>query len=158
MQGLDKAQDHEFFMRAALEEAKLALAAGERPIGAVIVHRETIVGRGRAHHHQRTSKIAHAEMNALLNAEAYLYDHEHDDCILYTTLEPCVMCLGAVVMSDIQHIVFSMADAHIMPAQMLEMPYVRRHIKSYLGGVLEKESSALWEHYSLRELCLIRNG
>lgn len=148
--------DHEFFMREALCEAEQAMNEGERPIGAVLVHDGKIVGRGHAQHNARHSEIAHAEMNALLDAEKFIHDHVHGGIILYTTVEPCVMCLGATVMSDLDHVVFALADKNINPAQMLENPYVRRHIKNYVGGVLEAESVALWERARPNELKWIR--
>ncbi len=151
------ALDHECFMREALQEAALACQQGERPIGAVIVHDGHVVGRGRAQHLARASEIAHAEMNALLQAEQYVHAHQHE-CVIYTTVEPCVMCLGAIVMSDIDHVVFALPDHWIQPAQMLELPYVRRHIKHYVGGILERESAALWEQANPRELYLLREG
>lgn len=150
--------DHEHFMREALKEAELAGLEGEKPIGAVIVHNEQVIGRGRAQHMARYSGIAHAEMNALLQAERTICVHRHDGCIIYTTLEPCVMCLGAVVMSDIDHIVFALADHWIEPAAMLEMEHVRRHIKHYVGGILENESVKLWERFNPRELQMLQEG
>lgn len=150
--------DHEHFMRGALKEAEVAFANGERPIGAVVIHDGKIIGRGRADHNGRQSEIAHAELNALLQAEKYLHADIHGDSIIYATVEPCVMCLGAIVMSDIDHVVFALPDLWINPRQMLDMPYVRRHIKNYLGGVLESASVALWERYSPRELKMMREG
>jgi len=149
--------DHERYMREALKEAELALQQGERPIGAVIVHNGKVVGRGRARHRERRSEIAHAELNALLEAEQYIHAHIHE-CIIYTTVEPCVMCLGAIVMSDIDHIVFALPDNWINPSKMLDIEYVQRHIKHYVGGVLETESAALWEKANPRELRLLREG
>ncbi len=146
------ALDHQAFMREALKEAECALQEGERPIGAVVVYDGKIVGRGHAQHKTRHSEIAHAELNAMLDAKKLIHDHIHDGIVLYTTVEPCVMCLGAVVMSDIDHIVFGLADKNINPSQMLAMPYVRRHIKNYVGGVLEAESLALMEKFDPREL------
>ena len=97
--------DHTYFMREALKEAELALQAGEAPIGAVIVHNGVIVGRGQAEHVRRQSRLAHAELNALL----------------------------------------ALADPNINPSAMLDMPHVRRHIHTYLGGILAEESEALLE-------------
>ena len=134
--------DHERFMREALKEAELALQQGERPIGAVVVHDGEIVGRGHAEHVQRQSEIAHAELNALLQAEQYIHTHLHE-CTIYTTVEPCVMCLGAIVMSDIDHIVFALPDKWINPSKMLEIDHVQRHIKHYIGSLLETESVVL---------------
>jgi tRNA(adenine34) deaminase len=150
--------DHKRFMRDALKEAELAGLEGEKPIGAVIVHEGRVIGRGRAQHMARYSGIAHAEMNALLQAERYICEHRHGGCVIYTTLEPCVMCLGAVVMSDIDHIVFALADHWVEPSSMLENEHVRRHIKHYVGGILENESVKLWESFNPRELKMLREG
>ena len=151
------ALDHVFFMREALKEAQLAMQAGERPIGAVIVHRGKIVGRGRAEHQGRPSRLAHAELNALLATAASLYDFPHDNGVIYTTLEPCEMCLGAIVMSDaVNHVVFALSDRWINPQPMFDIPHVRRHIHNYIGGVLEAESIALWQSCRPDELALLR--
>ncbi len=151
--------DHIAYMREALKEAELALQAGERPIGAVIVYHGEIVGRGRAEHQGRHSRLAHAEMNALLATAAGLYNHPHDDAVLYTTVEPCEMCLGAIVASDaVNHVVFALADRWINPSVMLDMPHVRRHVRNYIGGVLEEDSMALWERYRPDELSMLRDG
>lgn len=153
------ALDHPFFMRAALKEAELALQAGERPIGAVIVHNGYIIGRGRAEHKNTRNRLAHAELNALLSVVNSLYDYHRGDAVIYTTVEPCEMCLGAIVMSDaVNHIVYALPDRWINTAPMLTMPHVKRHIYNYLGGVLEEKSAALWEQYSPRELSLLREG
>lgn len=151
--------DHNFYMREALLEAALAMQAGERPIGAVIVHKGQIVGRGRADHKGKHNRLAHAELNALLMTAESLYDYPHDNAIIYTTLEPCEMCLGAIVMSDVvNHVVFGLADRWINPSSMLEMPHVKRHIHNYVGGVLAEESMALWQQCRPDELALLRNG
>ncbi|MEK6752390.1 MAG: nucleoside deaminase [Chloroflexota bacterium] len=151
--------DHAFFMREAIKEAELAMQTGERPIGAVIVHHGKIVGRGKAEHLEKHSRLAHAELNALLATASSLYDYPHDNGVIYTTLEPCEMCLGAIVMSDVvNHVVFSLADNWINPKPMFEIPHVRRHIYNYIGGILEEESATLWEKCRPDELLLIREG
>jgi tRNA(adenine34) deaminase len=149
--------DHGKFMREALREAATALQQEERPIGAVIVHQGKIVGRGRAQHRKRQSEIAHAELNALIQAERYLGEHPHE-CVLYSTLEPCVMCLGASVMSDIAAVVFAMPDGFIKPSEMMALEYVKRHIQHYVGGILENECEALWVHSYPEELRRLRTG
>jgi len=148
--------DHELFMSQALHEGDLAGQNGERPIGAVIVHNGEVIGLGRASHLNRRSKIAHAEMNALFGAEQYIFAHQHDGLVLYTTVEPCVMCLGTIVMSDIDHIVFALPDRWINPAWMLDMPYIKKHVRHYVGGVLENESIELFTKYRPDELNLIQ--
>jgi tRNA(Arg) A34 adenosine deaminase TadA len=89
-------------------------------------------------------------MNTLIDAKKYIQDHIHGDCVLRTIVEPCLMCLGDIVMSGIDYVVFALADKWINPGEMLEMPDVRRHIKSYLGSVLERS------RYS--NLRMIRDG
>ena len=153
------ALDHEYFMREALKEAELAMQAGERPIGAVIVHRGRIVGRGRAEHHGRHNRLAHAELNALLSTAESLYDFPHDNGVIYSTLEPCEMCLGAIVMSDVvNHVVFALSDRWINPQPMFDIYHVRKHIHNYVGGVLAEESASLWRQSRPEELRMLQTG
>ncbi len=81
------------FMQEALAEAAAAGQAGELPIGAVLVWRDQLIARGRARHRELRSDIRHAELNALLNGGDLLYEHP-DECILFTSTEPCPLCLG----------------------------------------------------------------
>ena len=152
------ALDHEHYMREALKEAELSLKAGERPIGAVIVHDNRIIGSGRAQPLARKSEVAHAELNAILQAEQYLYENVHGECVIYATVEPCVMCLGAIVMANVDNVVYGLEDNWIKPRGMLNMDYVRRHIKNYVGGVLAEASMSLWERSQWDELSLLREG
>lgn len=150
--------NHALYMQEALREAESAGLAGERPIGAVIVHQDKVISRGQAQHNARQSNVAHAEMNALTRAEQYLYLHARDDCIIYTTVEPCVMCLGAIVMSNIRHIVYGISDKLILPAGMMNIDYVRRHIHHYLGGVLVADGIKLFTRFRPQELPVVLEG
>ena len=92
------------FMKAALDEARQGLAEGGIPIGSVLVHEGTIVGRGHNRRVQNGSAVLHAEMDALENAgrlPAAVYRHS----VLYTTLSPCAMCSGAVLLYGIPKVV-----------------------------------------------------
>ena len=92
------------YMRAALEEAQAGLAEGGIPVGSVIVHRGRIIGRGRNRRVQRGSAILHGETDALENAgrqPAAVYRQ----CILYTTLSPCAMCSGAILLFGIPRVI-----------------------------------------------------
>ena len=101
--------DLEKFMREALIEANEAGKAGEYPIGAVVVLDGEIISRGRARHREIKSQLSHAELNALLNGGEKLWtDYKH--AILFTTVEPCPMCLGATVMADVPHIIYALND------------------------------------------------
>lgn len=92
------------FMQAAIEEARQGLAEGGIPIGSVIVHRGRIIGRGHNRRVQQGSAIRHGEMDALENAgrqPASVYR----DAVLYTTLSPCAMCSGAILLYGIPRVV-----------------------------------------------------
>jgi len=92
------------FLQAAIEEAKLGLAEGGIPIGSVIVHGDKIIGRGHNRRVQKGSSILHGEMDALENAgrqSAAVYR----GCVLYTTLSPCSMCSGAILLYGIPQVI-----------------------------------------------------
>ncbi|WP_075067012.1 deaminase [Candidatus Berkiella aquae] len=95
---------HEIFMRAAIEEAKIGMQTGGLPIGSVIVHRNQILGRGHNQRVQKGSPVLHGEMDALENAKrqpAIVYQ----ESVLYTTLSPCPMCSGAILLYKIPVVV-----------------------------------------------------
>lgn len=94
---------HDEFLAAAIEEARRGLAEGGVPIGSVLVHRGAIIGRGHNRRVQKGSAVLHAEMDALENAgrrPASIYR----DCVLYTTLSPCPMCSGAILLYRISRV------------------------------------------------------
>ena len=92
------------FLRAALEEAKQGLAEGGIPIGSVLVRNGKIIGHGHNQRVQKGSVIHHAEMNCLENA-GRLKASIYQDCILYSTLSPCPMCSGAVLLYKIPRVI-----------------------------------------------------
>jgi tRNA(adenine34) deaminase len=98
------------FMRLALEQAALAQAAGEVPVGAVVIRGDAVVGRGHNRPIAGHDPTAHAEVMALREAAAALGNYRLDDCELYVTLEPCAMCSGAMLHSRLKRVVFGAAD------------------------------------------------
>lgn len=92
------------FLRAAIDEARAGLAEGGIPIGSVLVHAGKIVGRGHNRRVQRGSAILHGEMDALENA-GRLPAAVYRDSVLYTTLSPCAMCSGAILLYGIRRVV-----------------------------------------------------
>lgn len=100
----------EYYMRQALQEARQAAAEGEIPVGAIIVCRDRIIAR--THNLTETLRdvTAHAEMQAITAAAEMLGGKYLTDCTLYVTLEPCVMCAGALGWSQISRIVFGASD------------------------------------------------
>src|SRR4051812_23819986 len=96
--------DKEKFLEAAIEEAQAGLAEGGIPIGSVLVHNNRIIGRGHNRRVQRGSAILHGEMDALENAgrqPAAIYR----ESVIYTTLSPCAMCSGTILLYGIPHVV-----------------------------------------------------
>lgn len=92
------------FMQAAIDEARKGRDEGGIPIGAVLVHNGKIIGRGHNRRVQEGSAILHGEMDALENA-GRLPAHVYRECTLYTTLSPCPMCSGAILLYEIPHVV-----------------------------------------------------
>ena len=100
----------ESYLRAAIAEAEAAQAAGEVPVGAIIVHAGRILARGRNRVIADADPTAHAEMVALRAAAAALGNYRLAACDLYTTLEPCAMCAGAILHARIRRLVYAAPD------------------------------------------------
>ncbi len=98
------------FMRLALAEARLAAAEGEIPIGAVVVCGGRVVGRGHNLTERLSDVTAHAEMQAITAAAQTLGGKYLTDCTLYVTVEPCLMCAGAIAWSQLRRIVYGAPD------------------------------------------------
>lgn len=102
--------DHEFYMKEALREAKLAEETGDIPVGCVIVKDGTIIGRGRNRREERGDATAHAEVEAIRDACRTLNSWRLTGCTLYVTLEPCPMCAGAIINSRIHALRYGARD------------------------------------------------
>jgi tRNA(adenine34) deaminase len=100
----------EFFMREALKEATKALEISEVPVGAVVVCNNRIIARGHNQTEKLTDATAHAEMLSVTAAENYLGSKYLNECTLYVTLEPCVMCAGALNWTQLQKLVYGASD------------------------------------------------
>lgn len=115
------------FMQAAIAEARQGLAEGGIPIGSVIVHRGRIIGRGHNRRVQQGSAILHGEMDALEQAgrqPASVYR----DCVLYTTLSPCAMCSGAILLYGIPRIVVGENQTFMGEEELLRSRGVRVNV------------------------------
>ena len=131
----------DFFMKEALKEARIALAEDEIPIGAVVVCKGQIIGKG----HNLTERLndvsAHAEMQALTAAANYMGGKYLKDCTLYVTMEPCVMCAGASYWFQLSRIVFGAYDAKLGFGRISQKI---THPKTIItGGIHENECSQL---------------
>lgn len=100
----------EYFMKEAMKEAHLALEKDEVPVGAVVVLKNQIIGRGHNLTQQLSDVTAHAEMQAITAASEFLGAKYLIGCTLYVTLEPCAMCAGATYWSQLERIVFAASD------------------------------------------------
>lgn len=138
-------------MREALAEAEAAAAAGERPIGAVLVVAGEIVSRGRSRQNELRSQLAHAELAALQSGGDAVWER-YREAVLFSTVEPCPLCLGAVVMADVPHVVFAHHDPLVETYRLIEgSAYVARHVETYCGGVLEEEARRLIARFYAQE-------
>lgn len=141
----DLRKKDEGFMRKALAEAQLAYDAGEIPIGAVVVCKDRIISR--AHNLTETlhDVTAHAEMQAITSAADLLGGKYLTDCTLYVTVEPCVMCSGAIGWAQIPRIVYGAPDEKRGYHKYAPQAF---HPKAVIvGGVLEEECSALMKSF-----------
>ena len=103
-------QPHEFFMDLALQQARAAFELDEVPVGAVILRGERIIAAAHNRCIQLRDPTAHAEMIAITQAAETVGDWRLEDCTLFTTLEPCIMCAGAILNARIPTVVFGALD------------------------------------------------
>ena len=141
----DQKKKDEFYMQRALDEAQAAFAAGEIPIGAVVVCKDRIISR--AHNLTETlcDVTAHAEMQAITAAANTLGGKYLTECTLYVTVEPCTMCAGAIGWAQIPRIVYGAADE-----KRGYQGYAPRalHPKAVaIGGILEAECRQLMQDF-----------
>ena len=133
--------DHESYMRQALALAEEAAAAGEVPVGCVIVREGRVIGRGRNRREEKQAVSSHAEMEAMAEANAALGSWRLEDCSLYVTLEPCPMCAGAIINARIPRVYYGARDeamgacGGVTNLFMEDFP----HRPALVGGILREE-------------------
>lgn len=143
-------EQKKFFMKQAIKEAKKALELDEVPVGAVIVKNGEIIAK--AFNLRETDQIAthHAEIIAINKACEILNTWRLVDCELYVTLEPCVMCAGALILSRVNKVFFGAYDpkagAIVSVANLLNIEKFN-HTVSFEGGILEEECSKLLKNF-----------
>lgn len=127
-------------MRKAMEEAQKAFDADEIPVGAVVVANDQIIARAHNFTEKLNDVTAHAEMQAITAAADFLGGKYLKGCTMYITLEPCVMCAGALYWSQIDKIVFAASDEKRGASTVGELYHPKTKI---VRGVLEEEGKAL---------------
>lgn len=146
--------NHETHMKLALIQAEEALAQGNFPVGCVIVHQGAVIGEGKRKHTvpERTNETDHAEIMALRSLEPGLPPEFKQELILYATMEPCLMCFAAIMLSGIRHIVYAYED--VMGGgtglDRSPLPPLYSQIKmDIVSGVLRRESLDLFKRFFL---------
>ncbi len=148
------------FMRLALNEATDALDEGEVPVGAVVVRGERVIGRGHNQRERLNDPTAHAEMIALTASAASVGSWRLEGCTLYVTLEPCVMCAGAMVLARLQRVVFGAIDPKAGACGSLyRIPSDVRlnHRVDIASGVLSTECGRILTDFFARRRASARN-
>ena len=133
-------------MTLALEQAKIAYAKGEVPVGAVVVLKGEIIGSGHNLNRTLTDPSAHAEIVALRNAAQSIGNHRLEKAHLFVTLEPCVMCAGAILHARIERLIYAAPDerwgAAGSVANVLDSPLLN-HRCDIVSGIMQGEASTL---------------
>jgi len=146
----------ETFMQAALEEAQLAAAAGEVPIGAVIVRNGEIITRGQNRVLRDVDPTAHAEIVAMRAAAYAIGNYRLLDCDLYVTLEPCAMCAGAMIHARLGRLIYGAPDPKAGAAgsvlEVLNHPKLNHKMVLNSGVLAEKCSEILKDFFRLRRI------
>ena len=133
--------EHEEYMHQALALAAEAAAAGEVPVGCVIVRGDVVVGRGRNRREEKRATASHAEMEAIAQANETLGTWRLDECELYVTLEPCPMCAGAILNARVRRVWYGARDpamgacGGVTNLFMEDFP----NRPALVGGILEEE-------------------
>ena len=139
----------ERYMRKALEEARLAFEADEIPVGAVVVCGDQIIARGHNLTEMLHDVTAHAEMQAITAAAEHLGGKYLDVCTLYVTVEPCIMCAGAIGWSQLGRLVYGASDPK--RGYSFFAPQALHPKTKVVSGVLEEECGALMKEFFQRK-------
>tara|TARA_B100000029_G_scaffold502229_1_gene577153 strand:- start:79 stop:528 length:450 start_codon:yes stop_codon:yes gene_type:complete len=146
--------DKNSFMEEALIEAKKALEKGEVPIGAIVVLGKDIIGRGFNQPITMNDPTAHAEILALRDASLNFENYRLKDALVYSTLEPCLMCAGALVHARIKKLFYSASDPKSGVVEnngsLIQSTFLNHKI-TYEGGILKEESSKILKDFFLKK-------
>lgn len=143
-------QEKEKYMRLALLEAKKAASEDEVPIGCVIVKDNKVISKGHNRREIKNDVTSHAEIEAIRKASKKLQDWQLIDCDLYVTIEPCLMCMGAIIQSHIRNVYYGSEDpkggAVISSLNICDVKNLNHH-PHVEGGILKSECSQIMKNY-----------
>ena len=142
-------KEDEVYMERALEEARAAFDAGEVPVGAVVVCRGRVIARAHNLTETLTDVTAHAEMQAITAASEYLGGKYLNECTLYVTVEPCIMCAGALGWSQIARVVYGAGDDKRGFRRFA--PQALHPRTELVSGVMEEECAQLMKEFFQRK-------
>ena len=141
---------HENFMRLAIEQAQLAEQLGEVPVGAVITYQDQVIATAHNLPINSLNPCSHAEIEVLKKAANQIQNYRLLNCDIYITLEPCMMCVGAMIHARINHCYFGAFDPKTGVAQscdqLFNKPY-HNHCVKYSGGILQADCENLLKNF-----------
>lgn len=150
--------NHHFYMQEALKEAEEAGKRGDTPIGSIIVHNDVIISRGSNRTFTQGNDLAHAEINAMNNCNVFLKQNALN-CILYTTVEPCMMCLSTIITANIRNVVFALEDKSLEMKHFIDSnTFINKRLQNYQGGVLSDQSAQILRSYNPHMAAIMING
>ncbi len=143
-------EDNYKFMFAALKEAEYSLEEDEVPIGAVVVYNNRIIGKGHNQVENLSDATAHAEIIAITAASNHLKNKVLSECDIYVTIEPCIMCIGAITLSKIRNLYFAVYEPKTGSCgSVYNIPDENKfnHKVNIFSGIYENESKNLIQNY-----------
>ena len=149
-------RDDNYYMNLALKEAKKAELIDEVPIGAVLVKDDKVISKGFNVRESKNDALGHAEIVTIKKANKKLKSWRLDEATLYVTIEPCIMCGGAIIQSRIKRVVYGAKDTKGgcfgSSINILEADNINHH-PEVVGGVLENECSEIIKEYFKKKRC-----
>lgn len=143
-------KNDEYYMKQAILEAKKAFDKGEVPVGAIIVFQDKIIARGHNLRETKKSVLGHAEINAIDKATKKLKQKFLDDCLMYVTLEPCLMCAGAIQAARVKKVIYSAKEPKFGCLESQGNVYQifkGNHDVQVIGGLLEEVTSKMMKDF-----------
>ena len=145
-----KKKDPTYYMSLAYKEAEKAVIEDEVPIGAVIVMGDKVIARAHNKRDGQNLTFAHAEMLAITKANKKLGSWRMPECDIYITLEPCIMCMGAIIQARFKNVYYGAKDpkggAVVSSINVLEASNINHH-PNVVGGILEEQCSSIISNY-----------